>query len=578
MSGFEITGIVLGALPLVVSLLTEYRQSLEVVRLLTERRHRREIQRYETDLSTQSILFRNSLEQVLLRVVHDDDLIARLLQSPGGDLWRNGRLNKDFQSMLGGSYAAYLLCITNLQDLLKTFSDRIGIESTSSGRMQALKRIKFVLSKTYYEELQDKIRHANSSLTTLVAQVFAMADIRTTRRMKNKAARDYRKIRQHAKSIYDVLVCGESWRCSCKASHKLLLQLAPKRSDEDATEPPDARSPKAKFNIHVFLQPTQEANAIQNGGQEVRIEAAELRDRQRHPNYSNINVLDNQQLMNTQTAKKGVQFSLAASTLQALPWSSDLDTSAAIDDLCRSLKNGKATMGDFHVGYLVDHRSSRRHDVYTIGVLNDGRPARSVQDILSDPSLRTRCGPVEFPALSYRNQRFLAATLATSLIRFHGNWLTPRWGLNDILLPAELDFFNTNIDFCLLSRGLADQITLQQQDKIALSPLISSAVLFPLGLALIELSLGEPLRALRTPEDSDPDEAVADLKTATRVMKLVKHKSGPEYCSIVNTCLRWDGPDGEVLDNDVLQLQILERVVMPLLEDFEVVEESTRCR
>ena len=112
--------------------------------------------------------------------------------------------------------------------------------------------------------------------------------------------------------------------------------------------------------------------------------------------------------------------------------------------------------------------------------------------------------------------------------------------------------------------------------KRTVSALIRSEVLFPLGLALVELSLGQTLASMREPEDDDADEAVADLKTASRLVNDVSYESGGRYGDVVKKCLFWHGLEDTNLDNEDLQQAVFELIVSPLLEDYKDFEGKSR--
>jgi hypothetical protein len=100
------------------------------------------------------------------------------------------------------------------------------------------------------------------------------------------------------------------------------------------------------------------------------------------------------------------------------------------------------------------------------------------------------------------------------------------------------------------------------------SPLIRSEVLFPLGLILVELSLCRNLESLRTLEDDDALETVANFKTAARYLPVVEMESGLRYGQVVKWCLF--GPDtvDTTLEDEIMQEKIFENVVACLLENL----------
>ena len=91
-------------------------------------------------------------------------------------------------------------------------------------------------------------------------------------------------------------------------------------------------------------------------------------------------------------------------------------------------------------------------------------------------------------------------------------------------------------------------------------PLIRSRVLLPLGLALVEVSLGQRLADLRLPIDDHPVEAVANLTTATRLVDAgeVIAWSGPRYNDVVKSCLFWSAVQHGELNDENFQRAVFE--------------------
>ncbi|CAG8019503.1 unnamed protein product [Penicillium olsonii] len=102
----------------------------------------------------------------------------------------------------------------------------------------------------------------------------------------------------------------------------------------------------------------------------------------------------------------------------------------------------------------------------------------------------------------------------------------------------------------------------------AFSALIRNEILFPLGLVLVELSLCQPLELLRSAEDSDQNEATANLKTAARLLKYVNLESGLEYGDVVEQCLFGSWNAGSTLEDETMQDEIYQRIVAPLAENL----------
>lgn len=99
------------------------------------------------------------------------------------------------------------------------------------------------------------------------------------------------------------------------------------------------------------------------------------------------------------------------------------------------------------------------------------------------------------------------------------------------------------------------------------SILIQNEALFPLGLALVELSLCQNLDALYAPEDHDIVKAGSYLKTALRVMEIVETESGSDYANVVRQCLLWHGSKQDSLEDEKLQERIFQLIILPLMEN-----------
>lgn len=102
-----------------------------------------------------------------------------------------------------------------------------------------------------------------------------------------------------------------------------------------------------------------------------------------------------------------------------------------------------------------------------------------------------------------------------------------------------------------------------------LSSVIRNETLFPLGLALIELSLCRTITALRISEDENPDEEVALLKTANRCLNHVYVESGTRYGDVVHQCLFWSHTRETDLDSEELQDTVFRHIISPLLDNVE---------
>ena len=109
-----------------------------------------------------------------------------------------------------------------------------------------IKRIKVVLSKNIYTELLAQIDKANKELREITHQNRYLESVRQKRRSQRSMV-DFKRVRRHAESLYNVIVTGRSWRCRCREDHvaNLRLEARPLEHINDNV----ASNPKLRFRI-----------------------------------------------------------------------------------------------------------------------------------------------------------------------------------------------------------------------------------------------------------------------------------------------------------------------------------------
>jgi hypothetical protein len=111
-SGIEILGVVLGALPLFISAAEHYRDGLGFVR--RARRKHKFITQYRDELLEQRTL----LGLYIKAVVGSTDLPARtqaeLIDKPDGEAWRMSDVVKELSKALGDAYQRFLVLMNEI--------------------------------------------------------------------------------------------------------------------------------------------------------------------------------------------------------------------------------------------------------------------------------------------------------------------------------------------------------------------------------------------------------------------------------------------------------------------------------
>ena len=125
MSGIEIAGLLLGAFPLLISALENYRQSAEILEDWWQ--ITREYKKCKNEIKVQELAFENILERFLLPLVVDDDEIATLIAEPGGVRWKDPTLEDKLKSRLPKSYDLFLDTINDVKSTVDGLQEELGV-------------------------------------------------------------------------------------------------------------------------------------------------------------------------------------------------------------------------------------------------------------------------------------------------------------------------------------------------------------------------------------------------------------------------------------------------------------------
>jgi hypothetical protein len=173
--------------------------------------------------------------------------------------------------------------------------------------------------------------------------------------------------------------------------------------------------------------------------------------------------------------------------------------------------------------------------------------------------------PLIFPK---RERRFLAAKLASTFLECHGNWLPPRWSSRNILFPKNIT--STNLEKAIQTPVLARKIFNPTDFEGYQIPWTGfNDLLFPLGLALIELSLCRTFTFLHPPSDQGQDEITALFEKARTWIYDVTCESGTKYGDAVQQCLFWTKSREVDMESEEFQAAVFQYIVKPLVEDFD---------
>ena len=419
---------------------------------------------------------------------------------------------------------------------------------------QEIRKFKTILSKSIYAALLNKINDANSRLKTLVEQSHHREEFRKKRRVSKKPLLKYKSGRKVAKSLHNALVHGKCWKCPCKDHHRIHLHI---NTDIVAFENP-TESPR--FRLTFSSKPAHEASwrwyEVETQPVIIRTPAHELKS--------------------PTSGKPKVHFALAASVepvLDSIPYPRvPSNTPSPISDLCSTLC---ALETDDQrrelIGFITDEIDrSHRHELYLVRNFHQ-LETKSLEELLASSSPYGHGFTV-----NKRDRLKLAAILAFSVLQFQGSWLQTQWRTHDIIFLKDEVGERALLDHPYLSSQLSSKDIATRSQSQKGSALIRNEILFPLGLALVELSLCQTISALKGPEDDDPVEAVANLKTASRYLQDVYCESGTTYGDVVTQCLFWLGPCDRELDDEDFHATVFDAVVAPLIDNLMVFQGQPR--
>jgi hypothetical protein len=148
MSGFDVVGVLLGALPLVISGLehvsrlyqtlslypssvphtenSQYREGLESIKSM--RRYREIISDFILTFETGAARYTIVCESLLGELMLSDKEYAELLDNPGGIGWQNSLLVAHVQDRLGASYGLFIRLAQRLCKALIKFATRLDLD------------------------------------------------------------------------------------------------------------------------------------------------------------------------------------------------------------------------------------------------------------------------------------------------------------------------------------------------------------------------------------------------------------------------------------------------------------------
>lgn len=125
MSGFEVAGLVLGALPLIISAIEHYDASLD--RAKAFHRYEEELENAMSELWLEHSYYEMTLQLLLKDVVSGSELQGMFAET-GSPLWKSKDLAEELELKLGSGYKGYLYLVKKIEQQMKSLSQALNID------------------------------------------------------------------------------------------------------------------------------------------------------------------------------------------------------------------------------------------------------------------------------------------------------------------------------------------------------------------------------------------------------------------------------------------------------------------
>ncbi|PCD36645.1 hypothetical protein FGRA07_07649 [Fusarium graminearum] len=538
MSGFEVAGIVLGGIPLVISALEHYKNGVSLIQRY--RRYERELQRLIRNLETEQVKLQNVCEKLLDGIV-SPSLIDKMVENPGGELWSKQETQKAIRTRLWKSWDVFERTLRDIQTATDEMYDKLGHGSETSWSdmtlaAKELKRVAFALSRSAYSEHLATIRDGITNLESLATMNI---ELEPKRRVRSRV-KLLNVLRTVVASIYRAVESN----LKCSREHSVSMRLSggidqPGYIDED------------EIIRHHQIDLLLSHNQLENTSRLLGVHRHEwegwllrvVPNLQRTAQISLPPAMPASPKPKRGQEGRSVRFSMSrfsstttvtekdTSSITSQMSSVSIETKTPTSDMqpCLDICSGaKSTIKPTCLGEITDHSvgQTKTYNIYSSAVLASETQCSTISlyEVLHNED-----GCYFF---SYRRRLQLAVFIATSVLHLYR---TP-WML-ELPRSKNIIFVKTHDDVIDYSRAFlkAEPIGPNEGGR---NTMIPTPKLLPIGVLLVELIKGQRIESLRSENEVLNDElsALSDFMTAQRLVDDICQASST-YGSAVRRCL-----------------------------------------
>ncbi|KAF4817786.1 hypothetical protein CGCSCA5_v005441 [Colletotrichum siamense] len=581
MSGFEVAGVVLGTIPLLISALEHYKEGISTIRAW--RNYDRELRSLIRNLQTERVRFQDVCEKLLVGLVSQCQ-IESMVDDPFGPAWQEEKVRAKIEARLWRSFSNFEDIIKDMEEATKEMKTKLDLQPDGTIKWQEatliireFKRASFVLKRSDHAEQMEIIKEGISSLESVIDRNI---QLEPTRKLRSQG-RLMRLVREISGSVYRAL--RFSFQCSCAHEVHLGLasrsvELAQKDEDEDVIQ-------KLDFQLALTYDKNEKtANDEKEqyervGWEELRVQALPRETVQTSAPVGR----PSKTKMSGMGKSKSVSFTMShsatatatcigqTSTMVVQQSFSSLSISSSNSglhehiNLCERIRRSQQQLAFDCYGMIRDRSDQmcREFGVYPkFGSDRDQWSVISLREVLESP--------LEFPHMPVSAKLHLAAMIASSFLQLHQTpWLPEILTSRDILFlkrGAELQY-----EHAFVMKGLQERLEDKQKGNNS-APSSRCPALLALGILLLELNLGRTIESLRIQYETPPPGAprlMYDSMTAQRLLQ-ERQMDSLNYKSAVQRCIggEFARPKLDLNDEDFRQ-EIYEKVVALLETDLK---------
>ncbi|KAG4289877.1 hypothetical protein FPRO06_04699 [Fusarium proliferatum] len=555
MSGFEVAGIVLGSIPIVVSALQCYMNGLGT--LQSFRSYKRILKRLILTLKTEHVNLQNICEKLLTGIA-PQTRIEEMIRDPFGDLWREEEIFNKLRLRLWSSLQVFDDRVQDMREAIEEMMEKLNVGTDgnvgwaeSSSIKSQFKRATFILQKSNHEDVLTRIRDGVSALQRLAV---LNTDLETQRKSRSQG-RLNKLVNGMLSGIYYAL--RSTMTCKCSDLHDVGLRLTPPSRTVVPEDDDEDIIKELQFRLAVSYLTGSQVNAskqwneiLLRSGEDSKMSTVSFTARSTCTSRKTVGfaVPSTTSSTNSQQSQTVViESALSNLTLSTLRTMSGPICSKHISNLCEAMQ----TMGKRKQGERCGHiqhcymTKTQKYDVYTLECLGscDEWSLVPLKQVLQDP------------ALLYGDKLRLAWIIACGVLQMQGTpWVADTPRSEDIFIAQKGGVHQFQHVF--VHRHFPEY----PRVNASVSP--TNTFMLYLGILLIELILGQSIATLDSAQNQTLEHGlprhILDYEAANKVLGRVMMTGGSGYYNAVERCLRSDMQMGTARDYKYQRPQFLD--------------------